>query len=127
MRARVMCGGAGIGGARLWRSGCSAPPPARPCAVATATTAARQPRGCTTSEARGLLADGLRAVKLERGELAALPGNDPRKVAIAQAIRRQTTVSNGWLAERLAMRSAANVSQILRRPRCRSALSRYVA
>ena len=35
-----------------------------------------------------------------------------RKVALALEIRSATTVSNAWLAERLSMRSAANVSQI---------------
>jgi hypothetical protein len=36
--------------------------------------------------------------------------NDPRKVALALEIARATTVSNAWMAERLSMRSAANVS-----------------
>ena len=42
-------------------------------------------------------------------------GSDPRKIALAQLLWRRTTVSQGWLAEKLAMRSAANVSQLLRR------------
>jgi len=36
---------------------------------------------------------------------------DPRKVAIARAIWEQTVVPQKWLADRLGMRSAANVSQ----------------
>jgi hypothetical protein len=44
-------------------------------------------------------------------------GADPRKVAIARAIWEQTVVPQKWLAERLGMRSAANVSQQLRRNR----------
>jgi hypothetical protein len=35
-------------------------------------------------------------------------------VAIARAIWTQTTVRQGWLAERLGMKSAANVSQLIR-------------
>jgi hypothetical protein len=52
---------------------------------------------------------------LRESELEALPGSDARKVQIARAVRAQTTVSMGWIAERLRMRSAANVSQILKR------------
>ena len=58
----------------------------------------------------GLIESGLR-----ESELEALPGSDARKVRIARAVRAQTTVSMGWIAERLRMRSAANVSQILKR------------
>jgi hypothetical protein len=50
-------------------------------------------------------------------ELAATPGSDPRKVALARLLWRGTTVSPVWLAERLAMRSTANVSQQWRRVR----------
>jgi hypothetical protein len=42
-------------------------------------------------------------------------GSDPRKIALVQLLWRRTTVSQVWLSERLAMRSAANVSQLLRR------------
>lgn len=58
---------------------------------------------------------GLVAAGLTEEDLAVLPGSDPRKVALARLLWRGTTVSQGWLAERLAMRSAANVSQLLRR------------
>jgi len=47
--------------------------------------------------------------------MAATPGSAPRKVALARLLWLGTTVSQVWLAERLAMRSAANVSQQLRR------------
>jgi len=66
-------------------------------------------------EARRLLTEGLKAAALELQELGPLKGSDARKVAIARVIRQRTTVSMSWLAERLAMRSAANVSQQLRR------------
>jgi hypothetical protein len=44
-----------------------------------------------------------------------LPGSDPRKVAIAGFIHQSTTTPQGWTAERLQMKSAANVSQQLSR------------
>ncbi|MEI9897069.1 MAG: transposase [Chthoniobacter sp.] len=64
--------------------------------------------------------EGLAAAGLAEDALAGLPGSDPRKVQIARGVREQTTVSMSWIAERLHMRSAANVSQILRRHRERS-------
>ena len=60
---------------------------------------------------------GLSAVGLEKADLERLPGSDARKAGIAHAVWEQTTVSMVWIAERLRMRSAANVSQILRRER----------
>ncbi|MGA3171316.1 MAG: transposase [Chthoniobacteraceae bacterium] len=66
-------------------------------------------------EALRLLAEGLEAAGLRPGELKGLKGSDVRKVAIARVIHQQTTVNLPWLAERLSMRSAANVSQQLRR------------
>jgi putative transposase len=65
--------------------------------------------------AEKLLAEGLAAAGLGPVELARLPGSDARKVALARCLGSGTTVSQGWLAERLQMRSAANVSQQLRR------------
>ena len=59
--------------------------------------------------------EGLAAAGLDERELCATRGSDPRKIALAQLLWRRTTVSQSWLAERLAMRSAANVSQLLRR------------
>ncbi len=44
-----------------------------------------------------------------------LPGSDSRKVEIASKVWEQTTAGQTWIAERLHMKSAANVSQILRR------------
>ena len=39
----------------------------------------------------------------------------PEKVKLAAAMKRATSVSNGWLAERLQMGSAASASQYVRR------------
>lgn len=65
--------------------------------------------------AEEILQAGLKEEGLPQKELATLPGSDARKVRIARKIRAETTVRMGWIAERLCMRSAANVSQILKR------------
>ena len=62
-------------------------------------------------EAERLARIGLKKYKLKEEALDRLPGSDERKVAIAESIHRSTTVSQGWIAERLRMKSAANVSQ----------------
>jgi len=67
--------------------------------------------------AEELLREGLRAAGLDGRELLLLSGADLRKVAIARAIWEKTVVPQKWLAERLGMRSAANVSQQLHRHR----------
>jgi REP element-mobilizing transposase RayT len=78
-------------------------------------------RGSPESRAHGeqealrLLKEGLKLARIDAQDLAGLKGSDPRKVAIARVIRHRTTVSMSWLAEHLAMRSAANVSQQIRR------------
>jgi REP element-mobilizing transposase RayT len=77
--------------------------------------AAAESRAHGEREALRLLKEGLEAAALEPRELGKLKGSDARKVAIAQVIRRRTTVSMSWLAERLSMRSPANVSQQIRR------------
>jgi len=66
-------------------------------------------------QAKRWLADGLKAAGLMAGDLPALKGSDPRKLALAELLWKRTTVSQEWIAERLSMRSAANVSQQLRR------------
>ncbi len=60
---------------------------------------------------------GLAAAGLTAGELKRSAGSDPRKVALARLLWERTTVSQGWIAERLRMGSAANVSQQIRRSR----------
>jgi putative transposase len=65
--------------------------------------------------AEQLLEQGLRTAGIKPKQLARLPGADARKVAIAGVIWKETVVSQKWLAERLSMKSAANVSQQLRR------------
>ena len=64
--------------------------------------------------AEDLANEGLRVAGLEEKKLAGLKGSDPRKVEVARVIRRGTTASLGWIAQRLEMKSVANVSQQLR-------------
>lgn len=66
-------------------------------------------------QAETWLARGLRAGGLKPGSLAQVKGSDPRKVLLADLLWRRTVVSQEWLAEKLVMKSAANVSQQLRR------------
>lgn len=68
-------------------------------------------------QAEQLLEDGLAAAGLNRNALSHLPGSDVRKVALADLLFARTVASQSWIAERLGMRSAANVSQQLRRYR----------
>ncbi len=77
------------------------------------SSAVRQTHGL--KQAEQWLREGLAAAGLDRVDLSRLKGSDPRKVALAELLWKQTTVSQEWLAERLKMRSAANVSQLLRR------------
>ena len=64
-----------------------------------------------------LLERGMKALGINDELLRGTPGSELRKVALASAIDRQTTVSQSWIAEHLWMRSAANVSQQVRRLR----------
>ncbi len=66
-------------------------------------------------EAERIVKEGLVAAGLQERDLAALPANEKRKVAIAGLVWRSTTVSQGWIAQRLKMRQAANVSLALHR------------
>lgn len=57
--------------------------------------------------------EGLELAELSAADLERLPGSHPCKVALADFLWRRTTVSQGWLADHLRMKSAANVSQLL--------------
>ena len=70
-------------------------------------------------EARRLLDGGLAAAGLSARELDSLPGSDARKVALASLILERTVAGQCWIVDKLAMRSAANVSQQVRRYRAR--------
>ena len=66
-------------------------------------------------QAEQWIGEGLKIAEVDDRQLAALVGSDARKVALAKLAWEKTTVSQGWIAGRLAMGSAANVSQVLRR------------
>ena len=66
-------------------------------------------------QAEQWLTAGLKAAGLKRSELNRVKGSEVRKVLLADLLWRRTVVSQEWLAEKLAMKSAANVSQQIRR------------
>ncbi|MFC7339705.1 hypothetical protein ACFQY0_21145, partial [Haloferula chungangensis] len=72
-------------------------------------------------QAKRWLKEGLHAAGMVPKELPQLKGSDPRKLALAELLWSRTTVSQEWIAEKLSMRSAANVSQQLRRMKKRKA------
>lgn len=67
------------------------------------------------AEAERLLAEGQKAAGMTKAELAKTKGADARKAIIAKRLWDKTTVSQGWIAERLHMKSAANVGMVVRR------------
>jgi hypothetical protein len=70
------------------------------------------------------LARGLKTGGLKTSGLAKVKGSDPRKVLLADLLWRRTVVSQEWLAEKLSMKSAANVSQQLRRLDVKAAIKK---
>jgi len=85
---------------------------------------AAQRRSHSLEEAERWLREGLKAAGLSAAELQGLKGSDARKLLLADALWRRTVVSQEWLAEKLAMKSAANVSQQLRRLDRKKAMKR---
>ena len=92
--------------------------------AANAIRKPRRARGYHTSperlahgeaEAEKLLEAGLRAAGLVESGLKDLPANDPRKVVIASLLWSKTTVRQAWIAEKLEMKNAANVSLTIHR------------
>jgi hypothetical protein len=61
-------------------------------------------------------------------DLAQLPTQKsaPSKVLLAAALKQSTSVSNGWLAERLQMGKAASASQFVRRAKLDSKTSKKI-
>ena len=82
--------------------------------------------------AERVLREGLIAAGLKKEKLGSIPGSDPRKVALAMLLIDRTIARQGWIADQLEMRSAANVSQQVIRGRktklkLPSKLKRYLA
>jgi putative transposase len=69
------------------------------------------------AQADRLLEKGLAAAGLDESALRLLPGSDLRKVALADLLLTRTVARQSWIAYRLAMHSAANVSQQVHRYR----------
>jgi hypothetical protein len=65
--------------------------------------------------AEDLLAGALHELGLVAGELEGMKKTDIRKQAIAWLVRRETSVRNHWLSQRLNMGHDVNVSQSVRR------------
>ena len=63
------------------------------------------------ARASEILRAGLQLFEMDEEEMAGTAGSDERKVAIAKLIWERTTVSQKWIAARLAMGSGSNVSQ----------------
>ena len=93
-----------------WMSEAGAKPKGR-----TLRASAESRAGHDEAQAEKLLKSGLNELGLKGQRLGELPGSDPRKVAIAAVVRAQTSMPNGWIAERLKMKSPDNVSQHVRR------------
>ncbi len=81
---------------------------------ATGGRAKPKTRSHSQAQAEKWLREGLESAGLKKQDLAKLQGSAPIKLALAELLWRQTSVSQGWIAEKLEMCSAANVSQRLR-------------
>ena len=60
-----------------------------------------------------LLAEALRGLRLIQERLELLPANHGVKVALARRLRRETTMSLKWIAQRLGMGSWKYLSHLL--------------
>jgi putative transposase len=77
----------------------------------------QQERDHSEARARRIVTARLQKDGLTDADLAARPGNDPLKVELASEIWENTSVSQQWIAARLRMGSAGNVSLQLHRRR----------
>ena len=57
---------------------------------------------------------------ISEGELIALPNTNPYKMELAFELATRTTLNQEWIARRLSMKSAANVSRLVSKWRSRS-------
>ena len=72
-------------------------------------------RESALAKAERIVAEELQALGWRVGELNARRKGDPRKVGIAARLRRETTVTLAWIAERLHMGAPSHVSCLLYR------------
>lgn len=74
-----------------------------------ASFAGDESREHDTLKAERLVVSGLQKLGLQESDLENLKKGDPRKKVIAWSVRRQTSVRNEWIAERLLMGNASNL------------------
>jgi len=65
--------------------------------------------------AEELIRIGLECFEMSEEDLVRAKGGDPKRLLIAEAIWKQTTAGQDWMADRLGMKSAGTASQQLRR------------
>ena len=72
-------------------------------------------RDCGEKEAERIVRRSLKSLRLAPATeaLSKLPKSDRRKAALASLLRERTSVSNGWIAARLAMGHPGSVSRML--------------
>lgn len=63
------------------------------------------------ARAHDILARGLEILEMKEKQLSALPKNDWRKVLIALAVKRETSVKLSWVSEKLSMGTTSGVSR----------------
>ena len=74
----------------------------------------RERRETDEQKAEALISARLKKLGWEKVDLGARRKSDPRKVALAKALRSETTMSLKWIARRLEMGSWTHVSNLLR-------------
>ncbi|MSU37149.1 MAG: transposase [Pedosphaera sp.] len=77
-------------------------------------------RETETFKAQRLVKEEMQRMKWKESELPKVTKGDKRKVAIAARLRRETTMTLKWIADRLAMGSWTNVSNLLRAKRMKA-------
>lgn len=69
------------------------------------------------AKAERMIAEELKRRKWKASELQARPKGDPAKVALAGRLRAETTMTAGWIAERLGMGTRGYLNHLLYRRR----------
>ena len=64
-------------------------------------------------KAQGLVEQALRKLGWKGSDLTKFPKGDPKKVKIALRLRRETTMTLAWLAERLRMGTKTHLAHLL--------------
>ena len=64
-------------------------------------------------KAERIVAEGMRSLGWEKGDLPKRPKGDKGKAAVARRLRKETTMSLKWIAQRLQMGSWTYVSNLL--------------